>query len=273
MGHFIFYLLFSVAVAIVVSSSQTVRFTPAPAALTSVAASLRKWADAVIARQLVGTFQILDSNGGKPTRTLGVTNEYVAEVAKECCASTPFSVDDAFALLDSMYHEDRLLSIILLRYRWDFGDKDTRKDITHRYIAHIPTHITNWNLCDRGAAPLIGNYMVAEKSDLPMLYKLAASNNMWERRSAMMSQPRFIHAGDFETLERVVSQLIDDPVPGIQKGAAMMLRHAGVYNLDFLLAFLEKHSSRMSRKVLDSAMYKLPEATRNALLLKFGHAS
>ena len=67
------------------------------------------------------------------------------------------------------------------------------------YLAHTK-YINNWDLVDLSAPNIVGDYLF--KKDRKVLYKLAKSKNLWERRIAVLASFAFIKNGEIQRFFR-----------------------------------------------------------------------
>jgi len=78
----------------------------------------------------------------------------------------------------------------------------------------------------------------------------------------------WIKSGDISLTLRFAEALLKDPEDLIHKATGWMLREAGKVDESGVMAFIEKHGSRMPRTMLRYAIERLDEKTRKAILLK-----
>ena len=104
-------------------------------------------------------------------------------------------VDDmtVVGLLESIWHEERLLGLLVWVDQFARGDEVVRRRIFEGYIAHRD-RINNWDLVDSSADKIVGAYL--EGRDPAILFELAASERLWDRRIAMVAGAHSIRQGD-----------------------------------------------------------------------------
>ena len=107
-----------------------------------------------------------------------------------------------------------------------------------------------------------------ESFDKPrkLLYKLARSKNVWERRTAIVSTWYFIRQGDIDDTFQLAEVLLSDGHDLIHKAAGGWLREAGKHDRQRLLDFLNKHAAKMPRTFLRYAIEHLDKKTRDYYL-------
>jgi 3-methyladenine DNA glycosylase AlkD len=169
----------------------------------------------------------------------------------------------AMELLASEYHEDRLLSLMMLVRQYEKGDGPTRKRVYESYLANT-SRINNWDLVDGSAPYIVGDYLTA-RSKAP-LRRLAKSRSLWERRIAIIATFRFIRSSDFADSLVVAEMLLNDREDLIHKAVGWMLREIGSRDPRAERTFLKKHYKTMPRTMLRYAIEKFPEQERQSYL-------
>jgi 3-methyladenine DNA glycosylase AlkD len=169
----------------------------------------------------------------------------------------------AVSLLQSAFHEDRLLALLILIQRYYSGDAAFRGEIHRLYLEHGGL-VNNWDLVDVSAPHLLGHYLRDRPKDL--LTGLAASRVLWERRMAIIATLDFIKQGDYDETLRVARLLLGDREDLIHKAVGWMLREVGKREVAVAEAFLQANYRRMPRTMLRYAIEKFPEARRQAYL-------
>ncbi|HEX8949294.1 MAG TPA: DNA alkylation repair protein, partial [Dissulfurispiraceae bacterium] len=123
---------------------------------------------------------------------LGVTVPEQRKIAKKYHRLSLRGVD---ALLASRTHEHRLVALLILIEKYRNAEDTARGDIVAFYLERTG-RINNWDLVDLSAEKVLGDYLSGR--DKSILYRLAASNSLWERRIAIMATFAFIRKGRFE---------------------------------------------------------------------------
>jgi len=170
---------------------------------------------------------------------------------------------DALQMLASAWHEERLLALMLLVDRHSRGDSPIRDRVHHAYLAHT-RYINNWDLVDASAGQIIGSHLDAR--DITLLERLARSNDIWERRMAIVSTYHFIKRDEFGPTLRIAHVLLRDPHDLIHKAVGWMLREVGKRDRHAEDAFLKKHYRVMPRTMLRYAIERHPEKVRKQYL-------
>ncbi len=168
-------------------------------------------------------------------------------------------------LLKSKIHEHRLVGLIILneKYNKAKANEEEKANIANFYLKNT-RNINNWDLVDLSASNIIGDFLSDKKKDI--LYKLADSENLWERRIAVISTFNFIKQEEFEDALRIAEILLEDEQDLIHKAVGWMLKEIGKRNADVLEEFLNKHHKIMPRTMLRYAIEKFPEEKRKKYL-------
>ena len=156
-----------------------------------------------------------------------------------------------------------LISLLILIIKYRKADALGKREIFNFYLKNRK-NINNWDLVDLSAAYIVGNYLL--EKDKSILYKLARSNNVWERRIAIMSTFEFIKNGEFEDTLKISELLINDKHDLIHKAVGWMLRETGKRHMLTEEKFLKKHYKKMPRTMLRYAIERFPECKRQSYL-------
>ena len=185
---------------------------------------------------------------------IGVRMGSVFELAKEFIG---MELPEIEKLLESPVHEARVgaVSIMDFQARSKKTAAARKKELFDLYIRRHD-RINNWDLVDRSAIYVVGSYLFDKPKDI--LYELAISDNIWERRTAMVSTGYFIKQGEISDTFALAEMLMNDTEDLIHKAAGGWLRHAGgSKHRRELLAFLDKHAAAMPRTMLRYAIEHL----------------
>ena len=158
-------------------------------------------------------------------------------------------IEEIEKLLESPIHEARAgaVSIMDKASRNKKISKERLKDFFDLYMRRHD-RINNWDLCDLGCLYMTGSYLYDKSHDI--LYKLARSKNIWERRTAILSTCYFIRQGDITDTFKIAEILVNDKEGLIHKATGWMLRFAGTKDQKKLIAFLNKYAATMPRTLL-----------------------
>jgi len=178
--------------------------------------------------------------------------------AKEFLGMEPREIE---LLLESPIHEARAgaVSIMAKQASAKRTPESRKKELFELYLRRHD-RINNWDLVDLGAVKVVGAYLSDKPRDV--LYELAGSPNLWERRTAMFSTVYFARSGDLDDLYRIAQVLLSDEEDLIHKVVGGSLREAGKSDPDRLLRFLDEHAATMPRTTLRYAIERLDERQR-----------
>jgi 3-methyladenine DNA glycosylase AlkD len=172
--------------------------------------------------------------------------------------------EETAKLLRSKWHEDRLVALLILVLQSESGSAREQRAIARFYLDHVEG-VNNWDLVDGSAPYLLGPVLARRPSPLRPLTKLARSDNLWERRIAILTTQYFIRRGRYGETFRLARLLLLDEEDLIQKAVGWMLREVGKRDEKKLVRFLEKYAARMPRTMLRYATERLEEGVRNRL--------
>lgn len=170
---------------------------------------------------------------------------------------------DTLEMLSSPWHEERLLALMLLVEGYGRGDEPRRERIHRAYLENT-RYINNWDLVDASAEHIVGPHIDARETML--LEKLAGSDDIWERRIAMIATFHFIKQNEFGPTLKIARLLLEDSHDLIHKAVGWMLREVGKRNRRVEDAFLKKHYQKMPRTMLRYAIERHPETLRRRYL-------
>lgn len=193
---------------------------------------------------------------------LGIRVPELRKLAREYQAITLSTV---LKLLQSSFHEARLLALLILVRVYAEGDEAVKERVYRRYLENT-RFINNWDLVDSSAPYIVGDYL-SGLSRKP-LYALARSGSLWERRIAVLATFSFIKRGDFAESLKLAKVLLDDDEDLLHKAVGWMLREIGNRHLPSEEKFLREHYRVMPRTMLRYAIEKFPKAKRAKYLAK-----
>jgi 3-methyladenine DNA glycosylase AlkD len=218
------------------------------------------------ARDLQKFFQTAPGQYGEGDIFLGLTVPQVRAFAKEYKA---ISLNEIDLLIRSKFHEVRLCGLVILTLQYKSAkERKTKKKLFDLYMkAMTDGYINNWDLVDV-TAPIIGEYLIDSDDPYVLLYKLAKSKSLWQRRVSMVFTFAFIRSGDIEPTFEMAEKLLHDKHDLIHKAVGWALREAGKLNGIALRKFLTSHSHEMPRTMLRYSIEKFPERERKKWLLE-----
>jgi DNA alkylation repair enzyme len=193
---------------------------------------------------------------------IGVRMGQVFALAKEFSDMPPSETEK---LLGNNIHEVRVGGVSVM----DFQARSKKTSETRRrelFDLYLQRHdrINNWDLVDRAAPYMIGGYLFDKPRDI--LYQLAHSKTIWERRTAIVSTYYFIRQGDVADTFNIAELLLSDDHDLIHKATGGWLREAGKKDPKKLLNFLDIHAATMPRTALRYATEHLDKEQRSHYL-------
>lgn len=221
--------------------------------------ALRRQADPVKAEGQRRYFKTGPGEYGEGDRFLGLTVPQVRVLARACVALPP---DAVAALLESPWHEARLLALHVLVRQYQRGGTVDRRRIHALYLGHT-ARINNWDLVDSSAEHIVGAHPGDRRT---RLRGLARSASVWERRIAMLATLHGIRHGQYDEAIRVAGWLVQDDHDLIHKAVGWMLREVGKRDQAAEVRFLDQHAARMPRTMLRYAIERFPEPLRQHYL-------
>lgn len=169
-------------------------------------------------------------------------------------------LQEMLLLLQSSYHEDRFIALCLLIHSFQHGNEEI---VYQAYLDHRP-FIDNWDLVDISCHKVLGPYLLEHPRTL--LYSLAQSKNLWERRMAMVTTYYFIKRDQLTDTLALADLLSNDQEDLIHKACGWMLREAGKRDESTLIEFLNDPSVHLPRTALRYAIERLPAPVRKQYL-------
>ncbi|WP_299525781.1 DNA alkylation repair protein [Winogradskyella sp.] len=95
-----------------------------------------------------------------------------------------------------------------------------------------------------------------------ILYELAQSDDIWERRTAIVSTYAFIKKGQLDDTFKIAEILINDEEELINKAVGSWIREVGKKDEQRLKKFLDRYASTMPRVTLRYAIEKFDKETK-----------
>jgi 3-methyladenine DNA glycosylase AlkD len=216
------------------------------------------------AHDLQKFFQTAPGQYGEGDIFLGLAVPHVREIAKKY---KKLSLQQIEILTRSEFHEVRLCGLVILTIQYKGAkERKEKKNIFDLYMkALYAGDINNWDLVDV-TAPIIGAYLIDSQDPYVLLFKLAKSKSLWQRRVSMVFTFAFIRAGEIEPTFEMAEKLLHDKHDLIHKAVGWALREAGKLNGIALRDFLSEHSHEMPRTMLRYSIEKFPERERKKWL-------
>lgn len=179
-----------------------------------------------------------------------------------CKKYKDLSLPEIEKALESPVHEIRLAAVIIMANQATSklsGDA-LKKALFELYIRRTD-RVNNWDIVDSSCRDVVGEYLQDKPRDV--LYKLARSKDLWERRIAIVSTWAFMRRGDNADTFKLAEVLLHDTHDLIHKAVGWMLRESGKRgSRDGLVAFLDAHAKEMPRTMLRYAIEHFPPDVR-----------
>jgi 3-methyladenine DNA glycosylase AlkD len=209
-----------------------------------------------------GYFKTGPGQYGAGDRFLGVAVPDLRRIAREF-ETLPRA--DLLRLLQSPWHEKRLLALLILVRQYGAGDRAARDGLFALYLANT-RYINNWDLVDLSAGDVVGAHL--RDGGRSLLARLAKSDNLWERRIAIIATYHYIRRGDCTDALKIARLLLTDSHDLIHKAVGWMLREVGKRDRVVAERFLRRHASRMPRTMLRYAIERFPGPLRRRYLAR-----
>ncbi len=169
------------------------------------------------------------------------------------------NIDTAFLLLTNKIHEVRLLALMSLVsiYKDKQTSKEEKEIIIDKYIKNIAKYVNNWDLVDSSCHYMLGDYCIQNNKE-KILFDLAKSENLWERRVAIVSTFKYIYMGQDDIVYKISEMLKNDEHHLIHKAVGWMLREAGKrVSRGRLIEYLKANQNTLSSVTRSYAMERL----------------
>lgn len=190
---------------------------------------------------------------GEGDKFLGITVPNQRLVAKEYYQN--ISLDEIKDLLSFDIHEYRLVSLLMLVNKYEkLKDEKVRSEIVKFYLSQT-ARINNWDLVDTSCYKILGHYCFHQKCE-DLLYDLADSDNLWEKRIAIVSTMYYIKQNALEIVPEIVVKNLNHSHDLMHKANGWMLREMGKINEEKLIQFLDQYTLQMPRTTLRYAVEK-----------------
>ena len=221
---------------------------------------------------------------GEGDMFIGMKVPQTRAIVKEARCDVP--LEEIEKLLCSEWHEVRLCALLLLveemkaalpkrTSKKDMGDtaeqavrQAERRDTIARFYLRHARQANNWDLVDLSCGYIIGEWLLHPSADgsLPdrhILDSLAASDNLWEQRIAIVSTSMLIRNRQYADTLRIAAKLLHHPHDLIHKAVGWMLREVGKRDIETLHSFLSEHHDAMPRTALRYAIERMNGDERN----------
>lgn len=192
---------------------------------------------------------------------IGITVPEQRSIAKKY-RDTDFTI--LRELIHSPFHEVRLTALLILVGQFEKNRNESfRKNCVNFYLTNT-RYINNWDLVDLSCYKLLGVWLEDKERDI--LYKLAASDLLWEQRISIVSCMHFVRKGDYKDCMALADLLIHHSHDLMHKAVGWLLRETGKKDRNTLKTFLQTRYQDMPRTMLRYAIEHFPEEERKKYL-------
>lgn len=218
--------------------------------------AMQQYASSENAANLQRFFKTGPGQYGEGDQFIGVK---VPNIRKICKQFRNLPLNEVKKLIESPVHEHRMAGLIILTMQ--YPKSDHKQAIYDLYMEELFNgKVNNWDLVDVTCRAVVGEHLQGNRSKL---YQLAKSDNLWERRVAIISTFVYVAKGDATTSLEIAGLLLNDKHSLIQKAVGWTLREVGKRcGIELLTDFLDKHAATMPRTTLRYAVEHLPKETR-----------
>lgn len=230
--------------------------------LAQIKKALHSYSNRQKAKVLQGFFKTGPGEYGEGDIFIGVTVPQIRKLARRY---QELPLTQVKQLLKSKVHEQRLLALIILILKFQKAQLADKAKIYRLYLQNTK-YINNWDLVDLTATHIVGGYLWDKNKAI--LYKLARSKSLWERRIAIISTFYLIRNNQFKDTLKIAKILLLDKEDLIHKAVGWMLREVGKHDITVEESFLKKYCQIMPRTMLRYAIERFPDKKRQAYLLK-----
>jgi 3-methyladenine DNA glycosylase AlkD len=174
---------------------------------------------------------------------------------------------DLKKLLYSQIHEHRLTALLILVMKYQkatkLQDEYTQSEIVDFYLENM-ARVNNWDLVDTSSSYILGHWVFDK--DRKTLLDLAKSEDLWEKRIAIVSCMYLVHQNDFDDFIKIADIVITDKRDLTQKALGWILRELGKQDEKTLKDYLELNIHRLGRTTLRYAIERFPKDQRQIFL-------
>jgi 3-methyladenine DNA glycosylase AlkD len=228
--------------------------------LSQLKRRIKQASDKTYAETMHWFFKTGEGEYGEGDKFAGIKVPGQRKIAKDF---SNFNLTEIKVLIKSKIHEERLIGLLILVEKYNKGNETQRDKIFNFYINNRKG-INNWDLVDLSAPKIVGQHLLNKNKKL--LYHLAKSDNLWERRIAILSTFTFIKDGKFDDTLKISDILLNDKHDLIHKAVGWMLREVGKKNIKVEEKYLLTRYNKMPRTMLRYAIEKFPEIKRKKYL-------
>ena len=222
--------------------------------LNDIKSTLNDLADKEKAKVMMRFFKTGHGEYGEGDVFLGISVPNQRLVAKEFYEKV--TLNDIENLLSFNIHEYRLTALLMLVFKYEKTKGQlSRQEIIDFYMSQTK-HINNWDLVDTSCYKILGHYCFHQKRE-DVLFDLAKSDDLWEKRIAIVSTNYYIRKKVLDIVPEIVLMNLNYPHDLMHKVNGWMLREMGKKDDEKLIQFLDQYTLQMPRTTLRYALEKL----------------
>ncbi len=215
------------------------------------------------AKDLQRFFKTGKGEYGEGDLFLGITVPQQRELVKRYFDK--LNLKEIQKLLDSEFHEERLIGLLILVKRFEKNLYEREK--IFKFYLKNSKKVNNWDLVDLTAPNIVGNFLL--DNDRHILSKLCKSKNLWKRRISIVSTYSFIRQNQFKYTIEISRNLLRDKEDLIHKAVGWMLREIGKRDVETLRKFLDENLLEIHNTTLRYSIEKMSlEERKNYLMRK-----
>lgn len=199
---------------------------------------------------------------GAGDKFIGLSMPNIRKIAKKY---NDLLLSDIKKLLTSPIHEERMTALIILVDQFSKGDELLQTKLFEFYLKN-DKYINNWDLVDVTAPKIVGAYILKHPSKQSTLIQYSKSNNLWQRRIAIISTFAFIRSNQFNLTMQIGETLFSDTHDLTHKAVGWMLREVWKRDHKLIETFLIENYNSIPRTTLRYAIERMVEFKRKQFL-------
>ncbi len=207
-------------------------------------------------------FQAYPGGYGEGDRFLGVVVPDQRKVARNYYRT--ISLPGLEELIQSEVHEHRLTAIFILVLKYEKARAGAEKKSLVEFYTNNLSFVNNWDLVDSSAYKILGDFLFDK--DRSLLYRFAASKNLWRQRTAIIATYYFIKHNDYADTLKIADLLLSHEHDLIHKAVGWMLREVGNRDFEVEYDYLQSRYRQMPRTMLRYAIEKFEPELRKKFL-------
>lgn len=209
---------------------------------------LQQYADPKAAQSEARFFKAYDGGYGEGDMFLGLKVPLIRKVAMHFKL---LGLAEIEKLLDSPLHEHRQAALMIMVAQTKRASAEHRKALYDLFLRRADA-VNNWDLVDGSAPDIVGGFLYDKPREI--LYRLARSTNVWERRIAIVATYYFIRHKELDDTFMIATILLQDRHDLMHKATGWMLRETGKRDQAALSRFLDRYAHEMPRTMLRYAI-------------------